>query len=71
MSPKIPNATTVAAIQEAKEERKTAKTYASFEEAMQHLEENLNSINFDKLLGRFALSPKISNPNQRAEKPQS
>lgn len=27
--PKIPNATTLAAIQEAKEERKTAKTYAS------------------------------------------
>ena len=39
MSPKIPNATTLAAIQEAKEERKTAKTYASFEEAMRHLEE--------------------------------
>ncbi|WP_373819268.1 type II toxin-antitoxin system RelB/DinJ family antitoxin [Glaesserella sp.] len=37
--PKIPNATTLAAIQEAKEERKTAKTYASFEEAMRHLEE--------------------------------
>ncbi|OHR41020.1 hypothetical protein HMPREF3025_00085 [Neisseria sp. HMSC070E12] len=34
----IPNATTLAAIQEAREERNTAKTYVTFEEAMRHLE---------------------------------
>ncbi|WP_373819258.1 hypothetical protein [Glaesserella sp.] len=42
------------------------------EQALDEVAKNFeNSINFDKLLGRFALSPTISNPNQRAENPQS
>ena len=36
----IPNLTTLRAMEEARVERKTAKTYATFEEAMQHLEDN-------------------------------
>lgn len=36
----IPNLTTLHAMEEARVERKTAKTYATFEEAMQHLEDN-------------------------------
>ena len=35
----IPNAATLKAIAEARAERKTAQTYATFEEAMQHLED--------------------------------
>lgn len=36
---RIPNAATLKAIAEARAERKTAQTYATFEEAMQHLED--------------------------------
>ena len=35
----IPNAATLRAIEEARAERKTAQTYTTFEEAMQHLED--------------------------------